>query len=196
MVILASASPRRKKLMKEQLFPSFSIIIPEIDESLSFKKYKSVRAIVKDIATRKCLKVSNDHPNDLVIAADTVVVIDKMIIGKPKDKNDAYRMLKMLSNKKHYVYTGYAIHKDNKLVTNVAKTEVIFNELNDKLINDYIASGSPMDKAGAYGYQDNQDFALVKKIIGSQHNVIGFPTEEIKSDLKKNFPYLDKESLI
>ena len=187
MVILASASPRRKQLMKEELFPSFSIIVPEIDESLSFKKYKNVRAIVKDIATRKCLKVSKDHPTDLVIAADTVVVINKMIIGKPKDEKDAYRMLKLLSNNKHYVYTGYAIHKDDKLITNVVKTEVIFNKLDDKLINEYIASGSPMDKAGAYGYQDNKDFALVKKIIGSKNNVIGFPTEEIKSDLKEHF---------
>ena len=187
MVILASASPRRKQLMKEQLFPSFSIIVPEIDESLSFKKYKNVRAIVKDIATRKCLKVSQDHPHDLVIAADTVVVIEKMIIGKPKDEKDAYRMLKMLSNKTHYVYTAYAINKDDKMITNVVKTAVTFNDLSDGLINEYIASGSPLDKAGAYGYQDNKDFALVKKISGSRHNVIGFPTEEIKVDLDKYY---------
>ena len=187
MVILASASPRRKMLMKEELFPSFTIITPEIDESLSFKKYKCVRAVVKDIATRKCLKVSQDHPHDLVIAADTVVVIDKQIIGKPKDEKDAYRMLKMLSNKSHYVYTAYAINKDNKLISNIVKTKVTFNELSDDLINDYIASGSPLDKAGAYGYQDNRDFALVKKISGSRHNVIGFPTEEIKLDLEKYY---------
>ena len=187
MVILASASPRRKQLMKEELFPSFSIIVPEIDESLSFKKYKNVRAIVKDIATRKCLKVSKDRPTDLVIAADTVVVIDKMIIGKPKDEKDAVRMLKMLSNKKHYVYTAYVISKDDKLVSNIVKTKVTFNKLSDELIEEYVASGSPLDKAGAYGYQDNKDFALVKKISGSRHNVIGFPTEEIKADLDKYY---------
>ena len=187
MVILASASPRRKKLMKEELFPSFTIIVPEIDESLSFKKYKDVRDIVTDIATRKCLKVSKDHPNDLVIAADTVVVIENEIIGKPKDEKDAYHMLKLLSNKTHYVYTAYAINKDNKLISNIVKTAVTFNDLDDQLINDYIASGSPLDKAGAYGYQDNRDFALVKKIDGSYHNVIGFPTEEIKADLEKNY---------
>ena len=187
MVILASASPRRKKLMKEELFPSFSIIVPEIDESLSFASHSDVRDIVNDIATRKCLKVSNEHPNDLVIAADTVVVIDNQIIGKPKDEKDAYRMLKMLSNKTHYVYTGYAIHKEDKLVSGVVKTEVIFNELNEELINHYIASGSPLDKAGAYGYQDNEQYPLIKKIIGSYHNVIGFPTEEIKEDIDKFF---------
>ena len=187
MVILASASPRRKKLMKEELFPSFTIIVPEIDESLSFINHTDVRDIVKDIAIRKCHKVSNDHPHDLVIAADTVVVIDNQIIGKPKDAKDAYRMLKMLSGKTHYVYTGYAINKDDKLISGVVKTEVLFNELSDELINNYIASGSPLDKAGAYGYQDNQDYHLIKKIIGSHHNVIGFPTEEIKEDINKYF---------
>ncbi len=189
MIILASASPRRKRLMQEEISSCFNIIVPEIDESLSFKKFKDVRAIVKDIAKRKCLKIANEHPNDLVIAADTVVVISKKIIGKPKDKADAYRILKMLSNEKHYVYTGYAIHQNEKLVIGTTKSTVYFNDLSDELINAYIASGSPMDKAGAYGYQDNQDFALVKKINGSITNVIGFPVEDIKEVLRKNFLY-------
>ena len=184
MVILASASPRRKMLMKE-LVPSFTIIVPEIDESLSFKNHQDVKDIVKDIASRKCQKVSKDHPNDIVIAADTVVVIDNDIIGKPKDRDDAYRMLRKLSGKTHYVYTAYVISKEDKVITNVVETEVIFNDLSDDLINNYIASGSPLDKAGAYGYQDNADFALVKKINGSVTNVIGFPVDEIKEDLKK-----------
>ena len=183
MIILASASPRRKRLMQEEISSCFNIIIPEIDESLSFKKYKDV----KDIAKRKCLKIAKDYPNDLVIAADTVVVIHQKIIGKPKDKDDAYRILKMLSNEKHYVYTGYAIHQNNKLVVSTTKSTVYFNDLSDELINSYIASGSPMDKAGAYGYQDNQDFALVKKINGSITNVIGFPVEDIKKVLKEEF---------
>ena len=186
MVILASASPRRKQLMKE-LVPSFTIIVPEIDESLSFKNHKDVQDIVKDIANRKCEKISKDHPHDLVIAADTVVVIDGEIIGKPKDKDDAYKMLKKLSDKTHYVYTGYAINKDGKRIIKTVETQVLFNELSDELINSYIASGSPLDKAGAYGYQDNEQYPIVKKLIGSYHNVIGFPIEEIKEDLKKEF---------
>ena len=187
MIILASASPRRKRLMQEEISSCFNIVIPEIDESLSFKKYKDVKAIVKDIAKRKCLKIAKDHPNDLVIAADTVVVINKMIIGKPKDKEDAYRILKTLSNNKHHVYTSFAIHQHDKLINKVTKSTVYFNDLSDELINSYIASGSPMDKAGAYGYQDNQDFALVKKINGSITNVIGFPVEDIKRVLKEEF---------
>lgn len=187
MIILASASPRRKRLMEEEISSSFTIIVPEIDESLSFLKYQRVTNIVKDIAKRKCLKVANTHPSDLVIAADTVVVINNQIIGKPKDQEDAYHMLKMLSNNKHCVYTGYAIKKGDNFINKVVKSTVIFNKLSDGLINSYIASGSPMDKAGAYGYQDNQDFALVKKINGSKTNVIGFPIEAIKEDLKKHF---------
>ena len=186
MVILASASPRRKQLMKD-LFPSFTIIVPEIDEELSFKNHSNVVDIVKDIAKRKCEKITNEHPHDLVIAADTVVVIGNEIIGKPKDAADAYHMLKKLSSKTHYVYTAYAISKDNKMIINTVETEVIFNDLSDDLINRYIASGSPLDKAGAYGYQDNQDYALVKRINGSKTNVIGFPLEAIKEDLKKYF---------
>ena len=187
MIILASASPRRKRLMQEEISSCFDIIVPEIDESLSFINHSDVRDIVKDIAKRKCLKIANEHIDDLVIAADTVVVINNQIIGKPKDEEDAFRMLKMLSNHTHYVYTGYAIHQKDKLVTGVTKTEVTFNDLSDELIKDYIASGSPMDKAGAYGYQDNQDFALVKIINGSRTNVIGFPVEDIKEILSKEF---------
>ena len=187
MIILASASPRRKRLMQEEISSCFNIIVPEIDESLSFKMFKDVRSIVKDIAKRKCLKIAKEHPEDLVIAADTVVVINQKIIGKPKDREDAYRILRMLSNKKHYVYTGYAIHQKDKLVIKATKSTVYFNDLSDKLIHSYIASGSPMDKAGAYGYQDNQDFALVKKITGSITNVIGFPAEDIKQVLKEEF---------
>ena len=184
MIILASASPRRKKLMKE-LVPSFTIIVPEIDESLSFKKYQDVKHIVSDIAHRKRQKVSKDYPHDLVIAADTVVVIGNEIIGKPKDKEDAFNMLRKLSGKTHYVYTAYEISMDNKTVSGIVETEVLFNDLSDELINRYVASGSPLDKAGGYGYQDNADYALVKKINGSITNVIGFPVEEIKEDLKK-----------
>ena len=186
MVILASASPRRKQLMKE-LFPSFTIIVPEIDESLSFKNHTDVQDIVSDIAKRKCEKIAKDHPSDLVIAADTVVVIENEIIGKPKDQDDAYKMLKKLSGKTHYVYTAYVISKDGKMVSNVVETEVVFNDLTDDLINRYIASGSPLDKAGAYGYQDNEKFPVVKNINGSYNNVIGFPIEEIGADIKKEF---------
>ena len=189
MIVLASASPRRKELMEKEISSSFSIIVSDIDESLSFKTYSDVRDIVKDIALRKCLAVSTDHPHDLVIAADTVVVLGNEIIGKPKDKDDAYRILKELSGKEHYVYTGYALKENDKLIQGIVKSTVYFSELSDELINAYIASGSPLDKAGAYGVQDNDRFPIVKKISGSMNNIIGFPTDEIKQDLIKYFNY-------
>ena len=189
MIILASASPRRKELMKRDISSSFVVVVSEIDESLSFQKFDNVIDIVKDISLRKCLAVSNEHPHDLVIAADTVVVINDEIIGKPKDEKDAFFILKELSNKEHYVYTGYAIKQENKLVQGIVKSTVLFNALSDQLILDYIASGSPMDKAGAYGIQDNDRFPLVKKISGSLTNIIGFPTDEIKQDLENNFTF-------
>ena len=191
MIILASASPRRKELMKRDISSSFMIIVPDVDETLSFKKFQDVRDIVKDIALRKCLAVAKSHPCDLVIAADTVVVLDNEIIGKPKNAEDACQILRKLSNKVHYVYTGYAISECDELVQGIVKSSVLFNDLSEELIKDYVASGSPLDKAGAYGVQDGDKFPVVKKISGSLTNVIGFPTDEIKADLKEFFNYQD-----
>ena len=189
MMILASASPRRKELMEKEISPSFKVVVSEIDETISFKKFQDVRDIVKDISLRKCLAVAKDYPNDLVIAADTVVVLNDEIIGKPKDEEDAFRILKELSGNEHFVYTGYAIKQKDKLIQGITKSSVFFYELNDDFIKAYIATGSPMDKAGAYGIQDHERFPLVKKTIGSVNNIIGFPTEDIKEDLKKHFSY-------
>ena len=189
MIILASKSPRRKQLMEKYISPSFDIIVPDIDESLSFKTYNDVRDIVKDISLRKCLEIAKTHKDGIVIAADTVVVLDNEIIGKPKDKEDAFNIINKLYNKDHYVNTGYEIKQGDKLVQGLVKSEVLFNELSEQLIRDYIASGSPMDKAGAYGLQDNFTFHIVKRTTGSESNIIGFPVDEIKSDLKKHFNY-------
>ena len=175
--------------MRKEISSSFVVIVPHIDESLSFKKFTDVKDIVKDISLRKCLEVAKEHYDDLVIAADTVVVLGNEIIGKPKDKEDAYKILRELSGKEHYVYTGYALKENDKLIQGIVKSAVYFNELSDELINAYIASGSPLDKAGAYGVQDNDKFPIVKKISGSMNNIIGFPTDEIKQDLIKYFNY-------
>jgi len=113
------------------------------------------------------------------------VVLGNEIIGKPKDKEDAFKILRELSGKEHHVFTGYALKQGDKLVQGIAISSVFFNELSDELINAYIATGSPMDKAGAYGLQDNdKKFPLVKKTSGSVNNIIGFPTEQILIDLK------------
>ena len=183
MYILASQSPRRKWLMERDISPLFKVVISNADEHFPHE-LTDPKDIVKFIAKEKGEIVAKDYPNDIVISADTIVVIDNKIIGKPKDKDEAYEMLRMLSGRYHIVYTGYAIFKEDKIINKVVESKVLFNELSDKFIWDYIATGSPMDKAGAYGLQD-KDFPVVKEVIGSIENVIGFPTAEIKKDLEQ-----------
>lgn len=182
MIILASASPRRKQLMN-QVADSFSIYVSDIDESLSYSLpyYEAV----KDIALRKGLKAKEVYPNDIIISADTIVVLDKEIIGKPKDEKDAKRILRMLSGKTHEVITSYTIIYKDKIVSKNVSSYVTFAIINEDLIEKYVKSGSPLDKAGAYGIQDNKNFHIVDKYTGSLNNIVGFPVEEIKEDIKE-----------
>ena len=182
MVILASASPRRKELMKE-ITSNFTIITSDINEDESYSL--SPLEAVLDIAKRKGLKVKETHPKDLIISADTIVVLGDEIIGKPKDKKDAVRILKELSNKTHEVITAFCLFKEDRFIERYVISKVEFNNLDDRLISDYVESGSPLDKAGAYGVQDNDRFPIVKKVTGSMSNVIGFPVDEIKEEFMK-----------
>lgn len=182
MVILASKSPRRIALMN-QIADSFSICPSDIDEESSYSL--NYQEAVKDIALRKGLKAKEAHPNDIIISADTIVVLDGIILGKPKDEEDAKRILRLLSDKKHEVITSYAIINKDKTISKNVVSFVTFNKLDDELINSYIKSGSPMDKAGAYGIQDNDKFPIIKNFEGSLNNIIGFPIEEIKNDYQE-----------
>lgn len=175
--VLASKSPRRQELMKF-ISSNFVVASEDIDEESSYK-LSPIKA-VEDIAKRKGEAVEKYYPEDLIISADTIVVLDNQIIGKPIDELDAKRILKELSGKSHYVHTGFRIKYLNKEIISHATSEVIFNELSDELINKYVKSGSPLDKAGAYGVQDNDKFPIIKKVIGSVDNVVGFPVNEIK----------------
>ena len=178
--VLASSSPRRKELMKE-ISEVFSIDVSNVDESVD-DSLSPVDA-VKIIALRKGEAVKVRHPNEVVISADTIVVIDNMIIGKPIDEIDAVRILKLLSNRTHIVYTAYCIFYKDKFIEKVVESGVTFNKLSDELIKEYVASKSPLDKAGAYGVQDNERYHIIKEIKGSLTNVIGFPVEDIKVSL-------------
>lgn len=182
MVILASASPRRKELMK-YITNDFVIVTADIDEESSYNL--SPLEAVLDIAKRKGLKVKESHPHDLIISADTIVVLNNKIIHKPVDAEDAKRILKELSNQTHEVITAYCLFKEDKFIERYVTSKVVFNKLSDDLIERYVATGSPLDKAGAYGVQDGKDFPVVKEVIGSLNNVIGFPVEEIKQDFIK-----------
>ena len=185
MWILASASPRRKELLAE-ILPEFEIIPSCADESVN--EPLSPQALVEMLATRKAFEVASRAENQgkFVLGSDTIVAYGDEVLGKPKDEADAFRMLKMLSGKKHQVYTGVCICvcKGGKVgsETKSAKTDVYFNELSNEWIWEYIRGGSPMDKAGAYGIQDG---GLVAKIDGSYSNVVGLPIELCEKMIKK-----------
>ena len=184
--ILASASPRRKELLKE-IVPAFEIIPSAADESI--QGYSSPKELVKLLAALKAEEVARREENysKVVVGSDTVVAHKSIVLGKPQDEEDAKGMLKMLSGKKHHVYTGvcFTVVKDGVIVythTAVEKTAVYFKNLSDEFIEEYVKSGSPMDKAGAYGIQDG---GLVRKIKGSYTNVVGLPVELCKKMKKK-----------
>ena len=183
--VLASASPRRKELLAE-LVKDFEIIPSQADERVTGNP--SPKRLVAKLAAMKAEEVVKRPENEgkVVIGSDTVVAFGKKVLGKPKDEEDAFRMLKMLSGKKHAVYTGVSFQtvKNGKYLykTKVDKTLVYFNDLSDEWIWQYIKGGSPMDKAGAYGIQDG---GLVEGIKGSYTNVVGFPLELVKKMIKK-----------
>lgn len=182
MIILASASPRRRELLKT-VVNDFKIITTDIDEEKSYT-LPPLEAVI-DIAKRKGLEVRKEHPNDIIISADTIVVLDNQIIGKPKDEQDAERILKLLSGKTHQVITAYYIFNKEEIIHRYVISGVTFKKLSDDLIKRYVASGSPLDKAGAYGVQDNDKYPIISRVTGSVDNVIGFPIKEIKEDLDK-----------
>ena len=183
--ILASGSPRRKELLKE-ILPEFEILPSNADESVSGAP--SPKRLVKMLSARKAKEVSLRPENEgkIVVGSDTVVALGKKILGKPADEAEAERMLKSLSGRKHYVWTGvcFACTKKGKtrLKTFAEKTAVYFHELSEEWIKNYVAGGSPMDKAGAYGIQDG---GLVKEIKGSYSNVVGLPVERCKKAVQK-----------
>ena len=176
MIILASESPRRKELIKK-ITKEFTVIPANIDESVL---HIPACDLPGELSKLKAYDVFAKYPNDKVLACDTVVIIDGQILGKPHSKEEASKMLLQLSGRKHVVISGYTIISKEKEVTRTVRTYVYFNKLSDELIDKYIATGSPMDKAGAYGIQD-QEFDLVNHIEGSFDNVIGLPTEDIKA---------------
>lgn len=174
MIILASKSPRRKELLNK-IISDFTIIPSNVDENL----YP-----VDELSLVKALDIAKSHPDDLIISADTLVKFNNKYLGKPKDQKEAKTMLQMLSNHVHQVNTVYSLVCLNKNIqlTKTITTEVHFNHLSEEVIDKYIATGSPLDKAGAYGIQD-KEFNLVNHIEGSYENVMGFPLEEIHQDL-------------
>lgn len=182
-IYLASQSPRRKKML-EIMGVKFKSINVSMDEII-FSKESPIKN-VKRIAQEKCEFASKDINKGVIIAADTIVVIDKKILGKPVNTKDAQKILSFLSNRSHFVYTGFALLniESNKMIVDYSKTKVFFKRLTHQEITEYIKTGSPMDKAGAYGIQDDYGAIFVEKIIGCYYNVLGFPVNKIYEGLK------------
>lgn len=177
-IYLASKSPRRRKLLKQLglKFKSFSVEMDEIVHPDEKPSYTVLR-----LSKEKLNLAKEKIKNGIIITADTIVVLDKKVLGKPVNKKDAFRILKMLSNKTHIVYTGYSIFNsiNNKTISEYEMTEVTFRKLTDIEILDYIEGGSPMDKAGAYGIQDDFGAVFIKKINGCYYNVVGLPLAKL-----------------
>lgn len=185
--ILASKSPRRRELLKN-IGMNFEVVESAVDESTVDKDLKP-ELYVQELAMLKSSSVASRVGEDcIVIGADTVVVFKNKIIGKPKDYDDAFSMLKSFSGSFHSVYTGISLSdgKSGKTVTDYCKTDVYFAEMSDFEISKYIDTYKPYDKAGAYGIQEYAG-VFTDKIDGDYFNVVGLPVSKLYGLLKKEF---------
>lgn len=182
-IILASGSPRRVELLK-QFIDEIEIIPSSIEEKISLNDQP--KQAVMALAFEKGMQVAQEHPDALVIASDTVVFKDE-ILGKPENYDDANRMLNQLNDATHDVFTGIAlIHLECGLkIVEYERTGVTFNPLSDKMICDYLDTGEPFDKAGAYGIQGHGAL-LVNGIEGDFFNVMGLPLSKLNAMLRKH----------
>ena len=182
-LILGSQSPRRHSLIKK-LNVDFDVVKPNFDEKLDSDIYSDDK--IKSLSLQKSLSIleAENPKNSLVISADTVVILDSKILGKPKNETQAHEMLSSLSGKTHYVVTAVTVLDcdTKKYLCDTVKTYVTFQNLSDGLIDDYIKNFKPLDKAGAYGIQEMGP-EFIKSVDGCLDNVIGLPVQRLKEML-------------
>ena len=179
-VILASASPRRKELVC-LITEEFKIIPSGVEETVPDGIPPEKQP--EYLASLKAEDIAKKYPHDIIIGADTSVIIDNCVLGKPGDRENAKEMLKMLSGRTHKVVTGCSVIKNGECRSFSSVTEVEFYRLTEKEIEEYIATGEPFDKAGAYGIQGKGGL-LVKAIRGDWYNVVGLPVARLARELK------------
>ena len=183
-LILASNSPRRKELLAGLDIPFEVHVLQGVDES--YPESLPSEQVAEFIATQKA-KAYEVNPDEILITADTVVVVDDEILGKPVDEEDAKDMLRKISGKSHHVITGVCLKGYDKQKSFSVDTEVTFKELQDAEIDYYIKHYQPFDKAGAYGIQEWIGYIGVTSIQGSYFNVVGLPVQRIYNELSRNF---------
>ncbi len=181
-IILGSASPRREQLFKSLELP-FEVIAKDVDES--FPENFRREDISMFVARKKAMTFMKESAGGktLVITADSIVCVDELILGKPKDAPDAFRIIKLLSGRKHQVFTGVCLMTSKKSASFFCKTDVSFKTFTDDEINYYIENFKPFDKAGAYGIQEWLGLIGVEYIFGSYTNVMGLPVKELYDNL-------------
>ena len=181
-MILASNSQRRQEILKDAGF-NFRVVTSNIEE-ISDKE--NVIERILDIAEKKLEQIAKNNVNEFILAADTVVELDKNIFGKPKDREEAFKFLKLLSGKIHRVITAYVFKNISKniLIREVVISEVKFFDLDNETINWYLDTGEPFDKAGAYGIQ-GYGRVLVERINGDYYSIMGFPISNFLKNLRK-----------
>lgn len=178
-IILASSSPRRKELMK--LITEDFEIIPSNEEEIIPENTPAVR-VSEYLAKIKARSVSSIYPEKIVIGADTTVILDEKVLGKPKDEKDAFLMLKNLSGKTHLVTTGVCVKDSKREISFTEVSKVTFRTLSDNEISEYIKTKEPMDKAGAYAIQ-GKGKAFVNDVEGDFDNIVGLPVKRLKGVL-------------
>ncbi len=182
-LVLASSSPRRIALLTETNI-EFKVVPPDSSIEEGFCKTGNSKELAMQIAEAKASSILKIFPECIVLAADTIVVKGEKILGKPKDLEDAFNMIKSLSGERHHVITGFSVMSSKTQKIQNVVTEVKFRKLNSVEINQYISENEFLDKAGGYAIQ-GKGYFLVDKINGSYTNVIGFPLKEILKVLKE-----------
>lgn len=184
-IILASASPRRKEIL-ENINVKFDIVKSDIDEVILEDELPP--QVVMRLAFEKSMDVAKSNQESLVIGADTIVVFNNKVLGKPKDKEDARNTIRLLSGNTHEVITGISLINlsANKKIIDYVVSRVKFKDLSEDDINDYINTGESLDKAGAYGIQGYGSL-LIEEIQGDYFNIVGLPISKLSDLVKKNF---------
>ncbi len=180
-IILASGSPRRLEILTMAGY-NCTVIKPVTDENI---EYTTAENYVAELSRRKAAEIAENN-NGCIIAADTVVVADGKILGKPTDEEDAVNILRYLSGRSHSVLTGFTVREGDKAYTEVSETKVFMRHITDAEINEYVKSGNPMDKAGAYGIQCAAGM-FIEKIDGDYYTVVGLPLCRISVILREQF---------